>query len=127
MAPAKRKNTNQTTVKAEISSLHTVVVQAVVLPEQTLAQTTGAGMQVQGQRPTQEKNKTALINQDTELVEDEDIQPEQEDEYTQTALKLKAIEKEKSQPQCPAGNKATGSNIGKKASRGQTQACQDAI
>ena len=95
MAPAKRKNTNQTTVKAEISSLHTVVVQAVVLPEQTLAQTTGAGMQVQGQRPTQEKNKTALINQDTELVEDEDIQLEQEDEYTQTALKLKALEKEK--------------------------------
>ena len=36
-----------------------------------------------------------LINKDTEFVENEEIQPEQEDEYTQTALKLKALEKEK--------------------------------
>ena len=93
MAPAKRKNTNQTTVKPETSSLHTVVVHIIVSPEQTLAQTTGADMQVQVQCPAQEKNMAALINQDTELVEDEDIQPEQEDEYTQTALKLKALEK----------------------------------
>ena len=45
-------------------------------------------MQVQGQRPAQEKNKAALINQDTEFAEDDDTQPEQKDEYTQTALKL---------------------------------------
>ena len=52
-------------------------------------------MQIQAQRPAQEKNKAALINQDTEFAEDDDTQPEQKDEYTQTALKLKALEKEK--------------------------------
>ena len=52
-------------------------------------------MQVQGQRPAQEKNKAAMINQDTEFTEDDETQPEQEDEYTQTALNLKALEREK--------------------------------
>ena len=36
-----------------------------------------------------------MINQDTELAEDDETQPEQEDEYTRTALKLKAHEREK--------------------------------
>ena len=39
-------------------------------------------MQIQAQRPTQEKNKAALINQDIEFAEDDETQPEQEDEYT---------------------------------------------
>ena len=82
MTPTKRKNTNQPTTEAETSNLHTIVVQTVVPPETNLAQTTGADMQVQVQRPSQEKNKAALINQDTELAEDDETQPEQEDEYT---------------------------------------------
>ena len=36
-----------------------------------------------------------MINQDTEFTEDDETQPEQEDEYTQTALNLKALEREK--------------------------------
>jgi len=52
-------------------------------------------MQIQAQRPAQEKNKAALINQDIEFAEDDETQPEQEDEYTRTALKLKAHEREK--------------------------------
>jgi hypothetical protein len=36
----------QITTEAENSNLHTVVVQTVVSPEQTLAQTIGADMQV---------------------------------------------------------------------------------
>ena len=95
MAPTKRKAANQTTTEAETSSLHTVIVQTVVSPEETLAQTTGADMQIQAQRPAQEKNKAALINQDIEFAEDDETQPEQEDEYTRTALKLKAHEREK--------------------------------
>ena len=56
-------------------------------------------MQDQGQCPVQEKNKATLVNQDIEYVEDEDseffeddeTQHEQENEYTQTAVKLKAL------------------------------------
>ena len=43
----------------------------------------------------QEKNKAAMINEDTELVEDDKTHAAQEVEYTQTALKLKALEREK--------------------------------
>ena len=43
----------------------------------------------------QEKNKAAMINEDTELVEDDKTHAAQEVEYTQTTLKLKALEREK--------------------------------
>ena len=54
-----------------------------------------ASPSLQGPRPAQDKNKAAMINQDTEFTEDDETQPEQEDEYTQTALNLKALEREK--------------------------------
>ena len=43
----------------------------------------------------QEKNKAAMINEDTELVEDDKTHAAQEVEYTQTGLKFKALEREK--------------------------------
>jgi len=97
MAPIKKKAATAaaTTTEAETSNLHTIPILAAVALEQTSAQTTRAGTQVQGQPPAQEKNKAALTNQDTESVEDEKAQHEQEDEYSQIALKLKALEREK--------------------------------
>ena len=98
MAPTKKKAATAATTattEAETSNLHTIPILAVVAPEQTTAQTTGADTQVQGQPPAQEKNKAALTNQDTEFVEDEGTQHDQEDEYSQTALNLKALEREK--------------------------------
>ena len=98
MAPTKKKAATAAataTTKAETSNLHTVPILAIVAPEQTTAQTTGAGTQVQGQPPAQEKNKAALTNQDTEFIEDEEAQHEEEDEYSQTTLKLKALKREK--------------------------------
>ena len=82
MAPTKKKAATATTTattEAETSNLHTVPILAAVALEQTSAQTTRAGTQVQGQPPAQEKNKAALTNQDIELVEDEEEQHEQED------------------------------------------------
>ena len=99
MAPTKKKAaptmTNTATAEAETSNLQTVPILAAAAPEQTAAQTTRASTQVQGQPPAQEKNKAALTNQDIEFVEDEEAQHKQEDEYSQTALKLKALEREK--------------------------------
>jgi len=99
MAPTKKKAaptmTNTATAEAETSNLQTVPILAAAAPEQTAAQTTRASTQVQGQPPAQEKNKAALTNQDTEFVEDEGTQHDQEDEYSQTALNLKALEREK--------------------------------
>ena len=81
MAPIKKKAATAaaTTTEAETSNLHTIPILAAVALEQTSAQTTRAGTQVQGQPPAQEKNKAALTNQDIELVEDEEEQHEQED------------------------------------------------
>ena len=93
MAPAKKKAAP--TTEAENSNLHTDPILAAVAPEQTTAPTTGAGTQVQGQPPAQEKNKAALTNQDTEFIENEEAQHEEEDEYSQTTLKRKALEREK--------------------------------
>jgi len=95
MAPTKRKATNQSTTEAETSNLHSVPILTAVSPEQTAAQTIGADKQVQVQRIAQEKNKAAIVNQDPELSEDDETQAAQEDEYTQTALKIKALEREK--------------------------------
>ena len=89
MAPTKKKAAP--TTEAEASNL----LLAAVAPKQTTAQTTGACTQAQGQPPAQEKNKTALTNQDTEFIGDKEAQHKEEDEYSQTALKLKAVEREK--------------------------------
>ena len=94
MAPTKKKAA-PTTTEVETSNLHTVPILAAVAPEKIASQTTRADTQVQGQPPAQEKNKAALTNQDIEFVEDEEAQHKQEDEYSQIALKLKALEREK--------------------------------
>ena len=93
--PPTKKKAAPTTTEAETSNLHTVPILTAVTTEQTTAQTTGACTQAQGQPPAQEKNKTALTNQDTEFIGDKEAQHEEEDEYSQTALKLKALEREK--------------------------------
>ena len=95
MAPTKRKVGNQTTTEAETSNLHNVPIQTDASPQQTPAQTTGADKQVRAQHAAQEKNKAAMIDQDIELAEDDKIHAAQEDEYTQTPLKLKALKREK--------------------------------
>jgi len=95
MAPAKRKAPNQNTTDPENSNLHSIPIRTAVSAEQTTAHTIEAEKQVQAQRIIQEKNKAAMVNQDPEVSEDDETQVNQQDEYTQTALKIKALEREK--------------------------------
>ena len=95
MTPAKRKVSDQNTADLETSNLHNVPIWTVVSTEQTITQTTKAEKQAQAQRTIQEKNKTAMVNQDPEVSKDNEIQATQQDEYTQTALEIKALMREK--------------------------------
>jgi len=95
MAPTKRKASNQNTSDTETSNLHSVPILTAVSTEQTIAQTSEAEKQVQAQQIIQAKNKAAMINQDPEASDDEEDQTTQQDEYTQTALKVKVLEREK--------------------------------
>ena len=93
MALAKKKAAP--TNEAEASNLLADPILYAVALEQTTTQTTGASKQAPRQPPAQEKSKAALANQDAEFTEDEGTQHEEEDEYSQTALKLKDLEREK--------------------------------
>ena len=96
MAPTKRKATNQNTSELKASNLHNIPVQQVTVPtEQTLAHPTEAEKHAQAQRAQQEKNKAALVNPDPEGTEDDEPPLPQQDEYTQTTLKIKALERHK--------------------------------